>query len=140
MAAPNVRPGGAPKEDRSVGELLGELAQETSALVRQEMNLAKVELSDKVTKVGKQVGAIAIGGAVLYAGLLTLIAALVLLLAQLRVIDAWASALIIGAIVTGTGGVLIKKGMEGLRQADPVPHATIETLKEDSQWAKERTK
>ena len=138
MAAPNLRPTGPAKEDRSLGELLGELAQETTTLVRQEMNLAKIELSDKVSKLGKDVGAIAIGGAVLYAGLLTLIAALVLLLAQLRVIEAWASALIIGVIVAAIGGVMVKKGMDGLKHIDPVPHETVESLKEEKQWAKEQ--
>lgn len=143
MAAPNTKanatPSAAPQE-RSIGELLGELAKETTTLVQQEVNLAKAEMSQKVAKVGKDVGAIAVGGAVLYAGLLTLIAGLVLTLAQLRVIDTWASALIIGLIVTIVGAVLVKKGLDDIKNTDPVPRQTIDTLKEDKEWAKDQAR
>jgi hypothetical protein len=130
--SPNVTTGG--RDDRSIGELLGELVKETATLVQQEITLAKTEMSQKISKIGADVGALAVGGAVLYAGLLTLIAAIVLLLALWM--PAWVSALIVGLIVTGAGAFMLKKGLDGVKNTDPVPHQTIETLKEDQQWAK----
>jgi len=130
--SPNVTTGG--RDDRSIGELLGELVKETATLVQQEITLAKTEMSQKISKIGADVGALAVGGAVLYAGLLTLIAAIVLLLALWM--PAWGAALLVGLIVTGAGAFMLKKGLDGVKNADPVPHQTIETLKEDQQWAK----
>jgi len=132
--SPTTAAGG--RDDRSIGELLGELVKETATLVQQEVNLAKTEMSAKVTKVGADVGALAVGGAVLYAGMLTLIAAVILLLAQLGVMPAWGAALLIGLIVTGIGAFMLKKGLDGIKNTDPMPRQTMETLKEDQQWAK----
>jgi VIT1/CCC1 family predicted Fe2+/Mn2+ transporter len=135
--SPNAAAG---RDDRSVGELLGELMRETVTLVQQEINLAKTEMSQKATKVGVNVGAIAVGGAVLYAGVLSLIAALVLMLAHFRVMDAWAAALVVGVIVTVAGGFLVKKGLDALKDIDPAPRQTIETLKEDKEWVQQQLK
>lgn len=112
-APPTVR------EDRSVGELLGELMHETATLIQQELNLAKVEMTQKVEKAGANAGAIAVGGAVLYAGMLALIAGVILALVQFRVMDAWAAALLIGAIVAAIGGFMVKRGMDELKKCRP---------------------
>ena len=124
------------KEGRSIGELFSQLATDTSTLVRQEVRLAKLELGEKAAQVGKQVALIAVGGGVAYAGLLTLIAAIVLVLAQYMA--PWLSALVVGAVVTAIGFVLAKQQMTALKHLDPTPRATIETLKEDKEWAKEQ--
>jgi hypothetical protein len=63
------------RDDRTLGELFAELAQETTTLVRHEVNLAKVEMSEKASRAGKHVGFLAAGGAVAYAGLLAILAA-----------------------------------------------------------------
>ena len=124
-------------DDRSLGELFAELARETSTLVRQEVTLAKTEMTDKATKAGKDVASIAIGGAVAYAGFLVILAALVLLLAE--VIDTWLSALIVGAVVLLAGYFLLQRGREALKSEDLAPRQTMETLKEDAEWAKRQT-
>ena len=126
------------RDDRSVGELLGELMRETATLVQQEVNLAKTEMSQKAAKAGTNVGAIAVGGAVLYAGVLTLIAAIILMLAHFGIMAPWVAAMIIVLAVTIVGGVLVKKGMEELKHFDPTPHQTIETLKEDKEWVQQQ--
>ncbi len=124
--------------DRSLGELFAELSQETSTLVRQEVQLAKTELSETATQVGKDIGFLAVGGAVAYAGGLVLLAALTALLAL--VLPVWLSALIIGVVIAGIGAFLVRKGLHELKRIDMKPTRTIETLKEDTQWAKEQTK
>jgi xanthine/uracil permease len=122
------------KEERSIGELFSELANDTATLVRQEVRLARVELGQKAAQVGKQVGLIGLGGAVAYAGLLAVIAGVIALLAQY--ISAWLSALIVGLLVMGIGYYLSRREIDALKQLDVTPKATVETLKEDKEWVK----
>ena len=123
-----------PPVDRSLGELFGDLMRDTSTLVRQEVQLAKNEMMAKATKVGKDVGMIAAGGFVAYIGVLVLAAALVLVLANLM--PTWLAALLVGAVFVVGGGLVVMQGMAALKRVDPVPHQTVETLKEDAQWLK----
>jgi len=126
------------QNDRSLGELFAELTRETSTLVRQEVTLAKTEMTQKASQVGKDVGFMAAGGAVLYAGLLALIAAVILGLTALG-LPAWLSALLVGVVVAAVGGFLVQRGLEALRRANLAPQQTINTLKEDAEWAKQQT-
>ncbi|MBV9851133.1 MAG: phage holin family protein, partial [Armatimonadetes bacterium] len=127
------------KTERSVGELLGDLMHETTTLVRQEITLAKNEMIQKASQAGRQVASLAIGGAVAYAGLLAIIAAIILLLIHANVTP-WVAALLVGIVVTAIGGAMVMKGVNALKHADMAPRQTIETLKEDAQWAKDQTK
>ncbi len=125
------------RDDRSIGELFAELAQETATLVRQEVQLAKEEMSQKASRVGKDVGFLAAGGAVAYAGLLAIIAGVIFLLDL--VIPLWLSALLVGIVVAVVGYFLVRKGLDALKQEDLAPQETINTLKEDKEWAKDQT-
>ncbi len=126
------------RDDRSLGELFAELTKETTTLVRQEVQLAKTEMSQKVSEVGKDVGFLAAGGALAYAGLLAIIAGVVLALGEF--IPLWVSALLVGLVVVGIGYYLVQKGLKALKQVSPAPEQTIQTLKEDKEWAKDQTK
>ncbi len=125
------------RDERSLGELFAELAQETSTLVRQEVNLAKTEMSQKASRAGRQVGILAAGGAVAYAGLLAILAALIALLDN--VMPLWLSALLVGLVVAVVGYVLVRRALDALKREDFAPRETMETLKEDQQWAKDQT-
>ncbi len=127
------------RDDRSLGELFSELAQETSTLVRQEVTLAKTEMTAKATRVGKDIGFLAVGGMIAYAGLLAIIAAVLLLLGS-NGVPWWLSALIVGLVVAGIGYVLVQRGLTALKREDLTPRQTIESLKEDTQWAKEQVR
>ncbi|MEO7539708.1 MAG: phage holin family protein [Pyrinomonadaceae bacterium] len=122
------------KEERSLGDLFADLAGETGTLVRQEVALAQTEIVHKATKAGKNVGYLAVGGAVAYAGALALIAGLVILLANFM--PGWVSALLVGAVIAGAGYFMISSALTELRKTDPMPRDTIETLKEDAKWLK----
>ncbi len=124
-------------DDRSLGELFSELSQETTTLIRQEVNLAKTEMSQKASRVGKDVGFMAAGGAVAYAGLLAILAGAIALLDL--VIPLWLSALLVGLVVAAIGYFLVRKGLDALKQEDLAPRETIQTLKEDKEWAKDQT-
>jgi len=118
-------------EDRSLGELFAELSRETTDLVRQEMDLAKTEMSHKAAEVGKDIGFLAAGGAVAYAGLLALIATVIIGLGQAGV-TWWLAALIVGVIVAAIGAALVYTGLQALKQTSPVPTQSIEALKGDT--------
>jgi len=117
------------KQDRSLGELLTDLTQDITKLVRQELSLARAEMTEKAGNIGKQLGLLAIGGALAYSGVLAIVAALVIILATLG-LPYWASALIVGVLVAAIGGLLVKKGLDAIRGQDLVPRQTLETLKE----------
>ena len=117
-----------PQSERSLSELLGELTQDIVTLVRQEMILAKAEISQKAVRIGKNIGLIAGGALIGYAGLLTILVALVLLLAQVIVL--WASALIIGVVVTLVGAALASRALGALRNENLVPQQTLKSLQE----------
>jgi len=127
------------RDDRSLGELFSELSSETTTLVREEINLAKAELTEKATEVGKDVGFLAVGGAVLYAGLLAFIAACIIAL-NLIVHLWWLSAAIIAVVVLGIGYFLVRRGLDALRQTSLAPTRTIDTLKGDAAMLKEQTR
>ena len=125
-------------ENRPLGDLFGDLATDMSNLVRQEVTLAKVEITQKAKYVGRNVGYLVIGGAVAYAALLAIIAAIIMLLA--KVVPNWGAALIVGVVVGGIGWMLIGKAMMALQQAELTPRETVETLKEDATWMKQQVK
>lgn len=125
-------------ENRPLGDLFGDLATDMSNLVRQEVTLAKLEITQKAKYVGRNIGYLVIGGAVAYAALLAIIAGIIMLLA--KVVPEWGSALIVGAVVGGIGWVLVGKAMVALQQADLTPRETVETLKEDATWMKQQIK
>jgi hypothetical protein len=125
-----------PARDKSIGELFGELAQEVGSLVRQEVALAKVEMSRKAAEAGKSAGMVAAGGTLAHAGLLAVIAGVILALGML--IPLWGAALIVGLVVLAVGAALASKHVKALRSLDPAPRETLETLKEDARWAKEQ--
>jgi drug/metabolite transporter (DMT)-like permease len=122
------------KEERSLGDLFSELATETSTLVRQEVALAQTELTQKATRVGKNVGFLVVGGAVAYAALLAVIAAVIIGLSYF--IPAWAAALIVGVVIGIVAFVLISSALSALKKTNLAPTQTVESIKEDAQWLK----
>jgi len=123
--------------ERSLGELFGDLARDMGTLVSQELALARTELTDKASQVGKDIAMLAVGGLVAYAGLLAIIAAVIVLIAD-RGVPLWVSALVVGLVVAGIGYLLVQRGISALRRQDLAPRQTIQSLKDDTQWAKEQ--
>jgi len=125
-------------DNRPLGDLFGDLASDMANLVRQEVELAKVELTQKAKYLGRNIGYLVVGGAVAYAALLAIIAAIIMLLA--KVVPHWGAALIVGVVVGGIGWLLIGKAMMALQQTELTPRETVETLKEDATWMKQQIK
>ena len=127
-----------PIENRPLGDLFSDLATDMSSLVRQEVALAKLEITQKAKYLGRNVGYLVVGGAVAYAGLLAVIAAIIMLLD--KVMPAWGAALLVGVLIAGIAWLLIGKALAALQQADLTPRETVETLKEDATWVKQQIK
>jgi xanthine/uracil permease len=125
------------RDERSLGDLFSDLSRETTTLVRQEVQLAKAELTQSATEVARGIGMLVAGGAVAYAGLLFLLLAIVFGLIEAGW-DAWLSALVVGLVVIAIGAVLVLRARESLKPANLAPRRTVETLKEDQEWAKEQ--
>ena len=121
------------KDERSLGELLAELSRETGVLVRKEVELATTEMTAKAKKASADASMMAAGGALAYAGVLVLLAALVIALTHAGV-TAWLSALIVALLTMGVGYMLIVMGQARLRRLTVAPTQTIETLKENARW------
>jgi uncharacterized membrane protein YqjE len=126
-------------KERSIGELLTQLSQETTTLVRQELELAKAELTEKGKEAGK--GAGMFGGA----GLLGLLAAGALTACIIAALDTamplWLAALIVAVVYGAIAGVLALQGRDRVKRATPpVPEQTIDSTKEDVAWAKTRAR
>jgi uncharacterized membrane protein YqjE len=125
------------REDRPLGELFTDLVQDTGTLVRQEVQLAKAELTQSAAQAGKAVGFIAAGGLVAYAGLLAIIAAVILLLWHNGMAD-WTAALLVGVVVVVIGVVLLMRGRTMLQSESLAPQRTVQSLKADTAMVKEQ--
>jgi uncharacterized membrane protein YqjE len=124
--------------DRPIGELLKQLANETTTLVRQELDLAKAEMREKAGKSGPAFGMWGAAGATGLLALGSLTAFLILALDG--AMPNWLAALIVGLVYAAVAGVLYLRGKRRVEEAgSPVPEKTIETMKEDVQWAKHPT-
>jgi uncharacterized membrane protein YqjE len=124
-----------PRMDRSLGELFSDLSQQTSDLIRQEMRLAKVEVSAKLADCGKH--AMMIGAAVAFglAAVITVAAAIALLLVDIGV-EPWLAAGITAAAMGLTAYLLAQAGITAMRKQSIAPVETIHSLKETTQWLK----
>jgi uncharacterized membrane protein YqjE len=132
MAAPEV-----PRDERGIGELVKDLTSQTSTLVRKEIELAQAEVTQKGKVAGKGVGMLA--GAAVFGVLAlgALSAALITLLDD--AMATWVAALIVMALWAVVAVVLAKAGQNALKRATPPAPQTVETVKEDIQWAKTQT-
>jgi uncharacterized membrane protein YqjE len=136
MSGPDIRTGGAPGQDRSLGEIVHDIAGDLSSLVHQELDLAKTEIKQEAAQAGR--GAGLLGGAGV-AGLLTLIFAS---LALTYLLDNWlpaeAAALIVAAIWLVAAAVLASSGRKALKETNPALPETQRSLKEDARWASQQ--
>jgi uncharacterized membrane protein YqjE len=125
--------------DRSTAELLKQLSDQTTTLVKQEIDLAKAELSEKGKRAG--IGAGMFGGAGVV-GLLALGALTACIIAALaEVMDLWLAALIVAVVYAAIAGVLALQGRNKVQEATPpVPEQAQESIKEDVEWVKTRAR
>jgi uncharacterized membrane protein YqjE len=124
--------------ERPIGELLKQLSEETTTLVRQELELAKAEVAQKGQQAGK--GAGLFGGA----GVIGFLALAAFTFALIMAIDKatpnWVAGLIVAVVYGAIAGILALQGRNKVKEAvPPVPEQAVDSVKEDVQWAKTRT-
>lgn len=126
---------------RSIGDLLKELRDESSILVRQEVALAKTELSEKAAKLGRNAGYMGVGSALAHAALILLLfglsAALYHGLTEAglsNMASGWLAPLIVGGLTALIGYALIQKAINAFKHESLVPEKTVDSLKENQQW------
>lgn len=137
VAGPDPASPGAAQQPTTVGDLISEITEDLTGMVRDEINLAKAELKQEATKAGRAGGMLAGAG---YAGhLLVLFISLTVLFALSHVVDiAWA-ALIVSVLWGAAAAVLYVIGRSRLKDVHVKPEQTVETLKEDAKWARHPT-
>ena len=125
--------------ERSIAELFTKLSNETSTLIRQEMELARAELTEKGKEAGKGAGLFGGAGAVGLLGAGAITAGVILLLDL--AIAAWLAAILVGLVYVAVAALLALRGRDRIQRAiPPVPEQTVDTVKEDVEWAKTRAR
>jgi uncharacterized membrane protein YqjE len=126
-------------EQRSIAQLLQQLSEQTTRLVQQEIELAKVEMATKGKRIGVGVGAFSGAGLLALLALGALTAAAILGLAT--AVEAWLAALIVAVAYLAIAGLMALAGRSKVRAATPpLPEQTVESLKEDLQETKQKAK
>ena len=125
-------------KERPLGELLKQLSQETATLVKQELDLAKAEVAETGKKAGLGAGLVGAAGIVGFLALGAFTATLILVLDTF--LPAWVAALIVTIVYAAVAGVLGMRGKEKVKEIAPPAPQTVETVKEDIQWAKHPTR
>jgi len=122
--------------EKSLGELFSDLSEDLSTLVRKEIALARTETVEKVSSAGRSVGSMLAGGMIAYAGVICVLIAIAIGLSNW--IPAWLAALIVGVVVLVIGLVMFQAGRSALQHISVAPKKTIETLKDNTEWVKEK--
>ncbi|MFD3675727.1 phage holin family protein [Streptomyces sp. NPDC058613] len=134
---PPMSPPPSAATEPSLGDLIGEIGQDLSQLVRDEIELAKAEIKQESAKAGKAVGLL--GGAGYAGHVVLLFGSLTVVFALANVMDAAWAALIVTVLWAVVGAVLYATGRKRLRTVNLKPEQTVETLKEDARWARHPT-
>lgn len=127
------------RHDRSLGELFGDMAELLSRLIRQEADLARTEVTSNISRLAKDASMLGAGGVLVHGGFLALVAAAIALLTRLG-LDVWISALLVGIVLVAIGALLVDRGRQQMKTSSLAPTATVETLKEDVEWARNPTR
>jgi uncharacterized membrane protein YqjE len=127
-------PAAGRSDDRSLGEIFGDVANDLSTLIKQEMELAKTEMKEEARKAGK--GAGLLGGAGVAGHMVLVFLSLTTVFALDKGLTLWASALIVTAVWAVIAAVLAVTGRSALRHSNPQLPKTQQTLKEDAAWAR----
>ncbi|AOW91061.1 phage holin family protein [Streptomyces olivaceus] len=126
------------EQDRSVNQLLSAVTTDLQTLFRQEVELAKAEVRDEASRAGKAAGMF--GGAGFAGYMVLLFLSLAAMLGLANVIDGGWAALVVAALWGIAGALLFLKGRAGMKAVSPKPERTVETMKENAQWARHPTK
>ncbi len=124
------------EQQRPLGDLFADLVRETGSLVKNEIALAKTEMTAKASSAAKDAAMVGAGSGIALLGAIALLAAVIAGLST--VMPVWLAALLVGGVLSGLGAALAMSGLKKLQLLDPVPRQTVETLEENKQWLREQ--
>ncbi|MGB2636986.1 MAG: phage holin family protein [Candidatus Acidiferrum sp.] len=127
-----------PQTQRSVSDVLQDIVGNLQQIIRNEFRLARVEIKEKAARAKQPATILASGVVIGLYGFGFLLLALVYALSI--VIPTWLAALLVGVVLVIAAAILVASGCNALKQVDPVPEKTVQTVKENVQWAKEQIK
>lgn len=138
MASTAPTPGAAPQDQRSVLELFSDLFRESSTLVHQEAELAKAEMSEKVSQIGSGIAELAVGALIAFAGFIVLLFAIANGLARILPPEQadWLAPLIVGLVVMVIGAIALMRGRSNMKVESLAPERTMASLRQDAQMVK----
>jgi uncharacterized membrane protein YqjE len=128
--------GPPPSNGPSLGRLFSDLSNDFTDLVREEIQLARVETMEKVSTATRGIVSMVVGGLIAYAGLLALLFLAIVLLDELMPL--WLASAIVGIVAIVIGVIMIMGGRSALSNMTIVPEKTVESIKDDAQWVKEQ--
>ncbi len=120
------------QEQPSLGDLFSTLSTQVSQLLRQEVQLAQVEMTQKANLIGRNAAFVVLAAVIAQGGFLALVAAMIITLSLF--VELWVSALLVGTALTIIAVLLAQYGIKKLKAIDPAPRQTIETIKENKEW------
>lgn len=126
------------KSEATVGQLLSALASDTGALVRQEVQLAATEMSEKAKTAARSAGLVVAGGALIHLACMAVV--LAVMAALQPTVPAWASAGAMGLLFVGSGAIMVRSGLSTLESLGTEPSETVNTLRDDAAWVKEQVR
>jgi hypothetical protein len=126
------------RADRPLGDLIGTLTSQLGTLIRKEIELGTTELQANAMRTAREASLIGVGTAVVYAGFLALVGAAIALLVEVG-LDLWLAAVAAAAVLFLAGYMLIQGGRSALEKASLAPKRTIESIRQDVEWAKDPT-
>lgn len=125
-------------ESESLGELFSDLSSDFSLLIREEVRLAKAETRETISKATSSLVSLIAGGAIAYAGFIVVLIAVAFVLSEFM--SLWLSTLLVGLVVLIVGAIMVQSGKSALSNLSVVPEKTVESLKDDAEWAKEQVR
>jgi hypothetical protein len=146
MADTRTAPTASSPRSDSIADLVKDLRDEALLLVRQEVTLAKTEISEKIAKILRNAAYVFAGALVAFLGLVFILQSVTVLvgiglekagLNSEQVL--WLAPLIVGAVVVGLGTIFVTKGIATIKKEPLVPEQTIDSLKNDKQWIQNKT-
>jgi len=126
-------------ESQSIAQLIGGIIADAQLLLRREVDLAKQEVTNEIDKVKQGATSLGLGIGLAAVGGVLLSLMLVSLLHEVAGLSWWISYLIVGVVLAGAGAVFLMSGIKRMKQVDPVPHETVESVKEDIAWIREQS-
>ena len=124
--------------DRSLSDVFQDIIRNVQEIVRSEVRLAKTEIREEAVKAKSSMLLLGVGGVTALFAMLFLLVTIVYALAL--VMPSWAAALIVGTVLAVVASVVLMAGMKRFKQIHPTPERTVETIKENVEWVKQRTK